>query len=49
MRLGHKPNQPVDRDLSKARWYEEMASNLRSELDKQEKIKNNFGPIINRL
>ena len=49
MRLGHKPDQPIERDLSKARWYEDMAYNLKKELEKKKAVENNFGPIINRL
>lgn len=30
MRLGEKPDQPIERDLGKARWYEDMARRLRS-------------------
>ena len=30
MRLGHKPNQPIERDLEKAKWYEGKANELRS-------------------
>lgn len=29
MRLGEKPDQPVERDLDKARWYETKAKELR--------------------
>lgn len=29
MRIGEKPNQPVDRDLEKARWYEAKAKEVR--------------------
>ena len=28
MRLGDKPDQPIDRDLDKAKWYENMAKHL---------------------
>lgn len=28
MRLGDKPDQPIDRDLDKAKWYENMAKQL---------------------
>jgi hypothetical protein len=31
MRLGDKPDQPVERDLAKAKWYETMAKKLRAE------------------
>lgn len=31
MRLGEKPDQPVERDLEKARWYEDMAKRIRDE------------------
>lgn len=30
MRLGSKQGESVEDDLSKARWYEQMASKLRS-------------------
>ena len=30
MRLGDKPDQPVERDLAKAKWYEAMAKDLRA-------------------
>lgn len=29
-RLGNKPDQPIERDLEKARWYERKAKELRS-------------------
>ena len=29
MRLGEKPDQPVERDLEKARWYEDMAKRIK--------------------
>ena len=29
MRLGDKPDQPVERDLQKAKWYEDKAKELR--------------------
>lgn len=32
MRLGRKPDQPTDRDLQKALWYQEKAKKLRNEL-----------------
>ena len=31
MRVGTKPNEPIERDLSKARWYESKAKQLRDE------------------
>jgi len=34
MRLGNKPEQPVERDLDKARWYEDMASKIEQQKDK---------------
>lgn len=30
MRLGLKPDQPIERDLDKARWYETKANELRN-------------------
>jgi hypothetical protein len=42
MRLGDKPDQPVERDLAKAKWYEVMAKKLRGENQKE-------NPTINRL
>ena len=35
MRLGDKPDQPVERDLAKAKWYETMAKKLRAENKKE--------------
>lgn len=32
MRIGKKPDQPIDRDLDKARWYEAKADELRPRL-----------------
>lgn len=29
MRLGKKPEQPIERDLSKAKWYENKAIELK--------------------
>jgi hypothetical protein len=34
MRLGLKPEQPIERDLSKAEWYESKAKELRAQLPK---------------
>jgi hypothetical protein len=31
MRIGLKPDQPIERDLEKARWYEAMASKLKKQ------------------
>ncbi len=31
MRVGNKPNESVERDLSKADWYESKAKQLRDE------------------
>ncbi len=30
MRVGLKPEQPIERDLQKAKWYEEKAKQLKS-------------------
>lgn len=32
MRLGTKPDQPVERDLAKSKWYLEKAKELRDKL-----------------
>jgi hypothetical protein len=32
MRAGTKPDQPIERELEKARWYDEKAKKLRNEL-----------------
>lgn len=37
MRVGEKPNQPVERDLEKARWYENKAQELRDKGHPQNK------------
>ena len=29
MRLGNKPDQPIERDLEKAKWYENKAKELK--------------------
>lgn len=29
MRLGEKPDQPIERDLEKAKWYEDKAMELK--------------------
>tara|TARA_R110000822_G_scaffold309096_2_gene438005 strand:+ start:14275 stop:14538 length:264 start_codon:yes stop_codon:yes gene_type:complete len=34
MRLGEKPEQPIERDLDKANWYENKAKELRDETSK---------------
>ena len=31
MRLGSKPDQPIERDLEKAKWYEDKAKELRND------------------
>lgn len=33
MRLGKKPDQPIERDLAKAKWYEDKANELRGKLN----------------
>lgn len=33
MRLGKKPDQPVERDLEKAKWYEAKAKELREDAE----------------
>ena len=33
MRAGLKPDQPIERDLQKAKWYETKASELRLTLE----------------
>lgn len=30
MRMGLKPDQPIERDLAKAQWYENKANELKS-------------------
>ena len=40
MRLGLKPNQSIERDLEKARWYENKAMELRPMKERTEKITN---------
>jgi len=32
-RLGKKPNEPIERDLSKIEWYENKAKELREKLN----------------
>lgn len=32
MRMGDKPNEPVDRDMKKVKWYEEKMKELREKL-----------------
>jgi len=32
MRAGRKPDQSIERDLEKARWYDDKAKKLRNEL-----------------
>ena len=34
MRLGSKPDQPIERDMAKAKWYTDKANELRN-LNKQ--------------
>ena len=29
MRIGNKPNQPIEQELEKAKWYEQKAKELR--------------------
>lgn len=36
MRLGLKPEQPVERDLKKARWYEKKAAEVRAKIKMSE-------------
>lgn len=31
MRIGLKPDQPIERDLEKAKWYEDKAKQLRND------------------
>ena len=47
-RLGLKPDQPIQRDLDKANWYEGMAKKYREEISSQLEIdfpKNNINKI----
>lgn len=39
MRVGDKPNQPVERDLEKAKWYEDKAKELRNEPNSEGRLK----------
>lgn len=32
MRLGNKPDQPIERDYEKAKWYENKAKELRNDI-----------------
>ena len=47
MRLGEKPDQPVDRDLDKAKWYEAKAKELRPKINEamQKAYNESVGPI----
>lgn len=33
MRAGNKPEQPIERDLEKAKWYESKANELRKQIE----------------
>lgn len=33
MRIGNKPNQPIEQELEKAKWYEEKAKKVRQEIE----------------
>ena len=33
MRLGSKPNEPIERDLEKAKWYENKAKEIKDEFN----------------
>ena len=35
MRLGNKPNQPIEQELEKAKWYEEKAKTLRNDTERK--------------
>lgn len=35
MRVGKKPGQPVERDLEKAKWYEDKAIELKKRLENE--------------
>lgn len=35
MRLGNKPEQPIERDLDKAKWYENKALELKKQLENE--------------
>lgn len=45
MRVGKKPDQPIERDLEKAKWYEDKALELKKILDI--KSKDNMDLICN--
>ena len=33
MRMGEKPNQPIEQELAKARWYEQKSKELRDAIN----------------
>ena len=40
MRLGDKPDQPIEQELKKAKWYEKKAKELRSKIQSNGSISN---------
>jgi len=52
MRLGRKPDAPIERDLEKAKWYEDKAKELRQQavaLEKMiESVMKSRGPSLTR-
>lgn len=40
MRLGNKPDQPIERDLEKAKWYEAKANELKKQYNEQKDTSN---------
>ena len=53
MRLGSKPDQPIERDLDKAKWYEDKAQELRDWKDPKEGVSGitprQLKPIVKQL
>ena len=50
MRMGKKPNQPLDQELLKARWYEKKAETLTKELKEHDVIRDSVvNPDLSKL
>jgi len=45
MRAGLKPNQPIERDLKKAKWYEDKAQELKG-VEQYDPLPENNEPIM---
>lgn len=49
MRIGLKPDQPIERDLEKAKWYEEKIKEIRNKANKTKRKACQSCTLVNYL